>query len=310
MTQWRLASTLLQFNILFPDFIGDFCCNSFLRPVILSPCIKRPVYCNGAISNRSAMTLAFHKYQGTGNDFVMIDNRNRLFDHNDLNLIGRLCDRRFGIGADGVILIEEDEATDFEMVYFNPDGSQSLCGNGSRCAVMFARALGMIGEQTTFKAVDGVHEAEIKGDQVHLLMHDVTEVQRQGDDFIIDTGSPHYIQYVEGLSDMDIVAGGQGIRYSDPFKAEGINVNFVEPLADGQLKIRTYERGVENETLSCGTGCTAVALSAALNGSASPVKLNAQGGELQVSFQQNERGFEQIYLIGPAKKVFEGEVHW
>ena len=251
-------------------------------------------------------TIQFHKYQGTGNDFVMIDNREQVFDRNNLEAVTRLCDRRFGIGADGVILIEHDHEADFEMVYFNPDGSQSLCGNGSRCAVMFAQYLGIINTNTTFRAIDGLHEAQIKGDQVHLLMHDVHEYQQVGADHVFDTGSPHYIRYVSEVEGLDVVEAGRAIRYSDTYKNEGINVNFIDRVDDNSAKIRTYERGVENETFSCGTGCTAAALSLALNGAESPVSLKAVGGDLQVAFQKNEETFSNVYLIGPAQKVFEG----
>jgi len=250
--------------------------------------------------------LQFHKYQGTGNDFVMIDNRDKVFDRSDLQTIEYLCDRKFGIGADGVILIEHNTDTDFEMVYFNPDGSQSLCGNGSRCAVMFAHSLGIINKKTTFRAIDGVHEAEIKGENISLLMHDVTNFEEVDKDFVIDTGSPHYVHYVSDVHDFDLLEAGRAIRYSDKYKKEGINVNFVQETDDNEVDIRTYERGVENETLSCGTGCTAVALSLGLRGGSSPVTLNAMGGKLQVSFQQEGRSFKNIYLIGPAKQVFEG----
>lgn len=252
--------------------------------------------------------LQFHKYQGTGNDFIMIDNRDGALDRNDLKTVEHLCDRKFGIGADGVILIEHDDQSDFEMVYFNPDGSQSLCGNGSRCAVMFARSLGIIGDQTVFRAIDGMHEAEVKGDQVHLLMHDVNELGLNGKDFVIDTGSPHYIKFVSDVSSIDTVEAGRKIRYADEYKAEGINVNFIQQMDDHTLAIRTYERGVEDETLSCGTGCTAAALSAALRGAKSPVTLQAMGGKLQVSFMQQGQTFSNIFLIGPAKKVFEGQL--
>lgn len=238
----------------------------------------------------------------------MIDNREKVFDRSDLKTVEKLCDRKFGIGADGVILIEHDEASDFEMVYFNPDGSQSLCGNGSRCAVMFARSLGIIGDKTIFRAIDGMHEAEIKNDQVHLLMHDVDDFQELGQDFVIDTGSPHYIKYVPDVQKMCLVEMGRSIRYSSEYKAAGINVNFVQQTDDNQVAIRTYERGVEDETLSCGTGCTAVALSVGLKGGKSPVTLQAVGGQLQVSFEKRENTFKNIYLIGPAKKVFEGTV--
>jgi len=250
--------------------------------------------------------IHFHKYQGTGNDFVMIDNRDFKFDRNDLETVNKLCDRKFGIGADGVILIEPDNEVDFEMVYFNPDGSQSLCGNGSRCAVMFAQSLGIIESKTTFRAIDGLHEATIRGDQVHLLMHDVSGHQQVDNDYVIDTGSPHYIRYVDDVQALDIIEQGRSIRYSPQYEAEGINVNFIHRFDDSTAAIRTYERGVENETLSCGTGCTAAALSLGLNGAASPVSLKAVGGELQVAFEKQGEKFSNIYLIGPAKKVFEG----
>lgn len=252
--------------------------------------------------------IQFHKYQGTGNDFVMIDNRQKLVDRNDLEMVRKLCDRKFGIGADGVILIENDKEVDFEMIYFNPDGSQSLCGNGSRCAVMFAASLGMIDDITTFRAIDGLHQAEIREDQVHLLMHDVKDHERKDQDFVIDTGSPHYIRYVSNLEQTDVVAEGRRVRYSDDYAEDGINVNFVQKQNDQSLSIRTYERGVENETLSCGTGCTAAALSLALSGSKSPVQLHAMGGQLQVAFECSNSVFTNIYLIGPAKKVFEGDI--
>ncbi|KYG72514.1 diaminopimelate epimerase [Roseivirga echinicomitans] len=238
----------------------------------------------------------------------MIDNRDGEFNKSDLSLIAMLCDRRFGIGADGVILIENHAELDFEMIYYNPDGSQSLCGNGSRCAVMFARSLGIIQDDTEFLAIDGPHEAFIADGDVHLLMNDVAEHELIGDDFLINTGSPHYIKYIPNAHDIDVVQNGRAIRYSDRFKEEGVNVNFIEECPNNSLVIRTYERGVENETLSCGTGCTAAALSFALKGAESPIRLNAVGGELQVSFNQEDNIFKDIYLIGPAEKVFEGVI--
>ena len=254
------------------------------------------------------ITIQFHKYQGTGNDFVMIDNRDDAFDKTNLERIALLCDRRFGIGADGVILIENTEGADFEMVYFNPDGSQSLCGNGSRCAVMFASYLGLIQNETTFKAIDGTHQAHIIESQVHLLMHDVSEYEAIGNDFLIDTGSPHYIKYVGSTDALDPVVEGRKIRYADRFAAEGINVNFIEHVNDNALKIRTYERGVEAETYSCGTGCTAAALSLAIKSGINEVSLKAIGGDLKVSFTKDENTFTNIYLIGPAAAVYSGEI--
>jgi len=268
---------------------------------------KRLVNCNW-VQNLGMATINFHKYQGTGNDFVMIDNREEGFDKSDLKLIASLCDRRFGIGADGVILIENCERADFEMVYFNPDGSQSLCGNGSRCAVMFANHLGVIQNETTFLAVDGIHKAYIEDEEVRLLMHDVSTYEMIDQDFLIDTGSPHYIKYVDSTDTVDPIVEGRKIRYSDRFSAAGVNVNFLELTGEGELKIRTYERGVEYETLSCGTGCTAAALSLGLKTGVEQVELNASGGALKVSFKKDGERFKDIYLIGPAERVFAGEI--
>ena len=251
---------------------------------------------------------AFYKYQGTGNDFVMIDNRQKQFNASDISLTAKLCDRQFGIGADGVILIEESDQYDFEMVYFNPDGSQSLCGNGSRCAVMFANALGMIKDETEFLAIDGIHKAFIKDNVVHLQMHDVLDFEAIGNDFLIDTGSPHYIRYVNEVTSLDLVKEGRAIRYSDRFTQTGVNVNFIKEESQNILSIRTYERGVENETLSCGTGCTAAAISLGLKGGKSPVTLNTKGGALSVAFKKDGNTFTDVYLIGPARKVFEGQI--
>lgn len=253
-------------------------------------------------------TINFHKYQGTGNDFVMIDNREGDFDSSDLKLVASLCDRRFGIGADGVILIESCENADFEMVYFNPDGSQSLCGNGSRCAVMFANHLGMIQNETTFLAIDGIHKANIKESNVHLLMHDVSTYEMIDQDFLIDTGSPHYIKYLDNTDSIDPIAEGRKVRYSDRFSEEGVNVNFLQLIGEDELKIRTYERGVEGETFSCGTGCTAAAISLGIKTGVDEVKLKAIGGELKVSFKKDGDCFKDIYLIGPAERVFTGKI--
>ncbi|MBO3699454.1 diaminopimelate epimerase [Fabibacter sp. E12] len=238
----------------------------------------------------------------------MIDNRDDHFNKSDLNQVIALCDRRFGVGADGVILIEEHGSADFEMIFFNPDGSQSLCGNGSRCAVMFANHLGMIQNETTFMAIDGLHQAYIEGGLVHLLMHEVSTYEKIGEDYLIDTGSPHYLKYVDNTESVDPVSEGREIRYSDRFSNDGVNVNFLEKMSDDELKIRTYERGVEGETFSCGTGCTAAALSLGLKTGTEQVKLNAVGGELKVSFKRDGEYFKDIYLIGPAERVFSGQI--
>lgn len=253
------------------------------------------------------MHLDFHKYQGTGNDFVVIDNRDNHFDRTNNQLVAQLCDRRFGVGADGLMLLQNHPAYDFEMVYYNADGFEgSMCGNGGRCLVQFAHDLGVIGDTTTFIAVDGEHEAFLENGLVHLKMIPVLSIENNDSFDYMDTGSPHYVTYVNDLESFDVFTEGRNIRYNERFKKVGTNVNFVQETGDNSLRVRTYERGVENETLSCGTGVTACALSASLKGYLSPIQLKVQGGQLAVSFEKTTRGFDNIYLIGPAVKVFEG----
>jgi diaminopimelate epimerase len=255
------------------------------------------------------MDIKFSKYQGTGNDFVMVDNRNSFFPKKT-GLIAAMCDRRFGVGADGLILLENDLNYDFKMVYYNADGREStMCGNGGRCLVQFAKHLGLFGEECTFLAIDGVHKAKIKNELVHLQMKDVDQVEviETNKSFRLDTGSPHYVRYVKGLKNYDVFGEGRAIRNSANFKKEGINVNFIEDLGTEGLFVRTYERGVEDETYSCGTGVTAAALANRLNGSNEPVSIKTIGGRLSVSFQKNGEIFQEIYLIGEAKFVFRGK---
>lgn len=253
------------------------------------------------------MNITFYKYQGTGNDFVMIDNRQGLFPH-DTSLVAKMCDRKFGIGADGLILIENHETLDFEMIYFNADGSQSLCGNGSRCAVAFANFLGVINSHTNFLTIDGAYEADIKEDIVHLHMRDQNCPEQFDSHYFLNNGSPHHIEFVEEANKQNVYAQGAEIRYSDTYKPDGTNVNFVELRAENTIYVRTYERGVENETLSCGTGITASALAAADKGLKSPISIEAKGGKLEVRFEQNDdNSFSNIWLIGPAKQVFVGQ---
>lgn len=256
------------------------------------------------------MSLVFYKYQGTGNDFVMIDNRNNVFDKTNLNLVKQLCDRKFGVGADGLILIENIEGLDFNMIYFNADGSQSFCGNGSRCAVAFAKYLGIIDKQAMFLSTDGEHEAWINDvGEVSLKMNDVESIEKGADYYYINTGSPHYIVNVGDVNDVDVKEQGAAIRYNKRFKEEGTNVNFVH-FNDNSLAIRTYERGVEDETLSCGTGVTAAALSLADSKelAAGVIQVNASGGKLKVGFKRTENEFKDIWLIGPAKFVYKGDI--
>ncbi len=260
------------------------------------------------------MTLPFHKYHGTGNDFILIDNREGRFPVGDPGLIARLCHRRFGIGADGLILLQEKPDFDFDMVYFNADGNpSSMCGNGGRCMVAFAKKLGIIDRETVFHAVDGAHRASLRRNAsgppcVQLMMQNVTHVEKGEDYYLLDTGSPHYVIFVEDLDDINVVENGQAIRYSRPFRDEGVNVNFVEKTNDGLL-VATYERGVEAETLSCGTGVTAAAICYYLEQPSdghTQIPVRTKGGQLEVRFQPNGQQFEDVWLCGSATPVFEG----
>ena len=254
------------------------------------------------------MQVHFHKYQGTGNDFVMIDNRDSHFEHH-IPTIVQLCDRKFGIGADGLILIENHPTLDFEMVYFNADGSKSLCGNGSRCAVNFACALDIFEGSTKFLTIDGEYHATIKEEIVHLNMRNQLAPEKFDSHYFLNNGSPHHIEFVANADSTNVYSEGKNRRYLDTYKPEGTNVNFVEIIDHHKIYVRTYERGVEDETLSCGTGITASALAAADKGLKSPITIKAKGGELEVKFDKAADGsFKQIQLIGPAKKVFEGTI--
>ena len=236
----------------------------------------------------------------------MIDDRERSFDESRLDLIKLWCDRNFGVGADGVILIRDHLQFDFEMLYFNPDGSQSLCGNGSRCAVKFANTLGLVDSDCKFLAVDGPHYARMEAGLIFIKMLDVESLSNLEHDYFVDTGSPHHVRMVSQVSSIDVIQEGRNIRNSQKYQPNGANVNFVEPMDRGVF-VRTYERGVEDETLSCGTGVTAAALVMESKGFVSPVKISTKGGELEVSFEKQPDGsFTEVYLSGPAIKVYEG----
>lgn len=275
--------------------------------------------------------MKFWKYQGAGNDFVMIDQREQNWlSRADTNVIHRLCDRRFGIGADGLILLQNRQGFDFEMVYFNADGREStMCGNGGRCIAAFAQHLGIVGTNARFWAIDGEHEASIgprpKGEYepsrfdsknakwVELKMIDVDNIDCQRNVFVLNTGSPHYVRFEEDVLGLDMVQEGRAVRYSDKFNKEGINVNLVQLKKDGSLVIRTYERGVEDETLACGTGVTAAALASSLyrglKTGTGEIHVHAQGGNLSVRFKYAGNGaFSDIWLCGPAELVFEGNI--
>ncbi len=256
------------------------------------------------------MILTFYKYQGTGNDFVIIDNRMGAI-HLTREQVKFLCDRRFGIGADGLMLLTEREGYDFEMIYFNADGRESsMCGNGGRCLTRFAADLGIQREKYFFLAVDGDHEAALAEDGwVKLKMIDVTAIESSHGNAILNTGSPHYVKSSQDVMQLDVYTEGKEIRYSKHFEAEGINVNFVEDKGDSII-VRTYERGVEEETWSCGTGVTAAALVFAHNENGfNRVEVQTRGGKLAVEFDKTgEQSFENIWLCGPATFVYKGEI--
>jgi diaminopimelate epimerase len=257
------------------------------------------------------MNIEFYKYQGTGNDFVLLDNRNKQYDALTTKQVKHLCNRHFGIGADGLMLLNLLDGYDFEMKYYNADGHESsMCGNGGRCIVRFAYDLGMDVPEYHFLAIDGPHLANIDDHKwVQLKMKDVRKVSLHRGDLILDTGSPHYIRLVSDVMTLDVVDEGRRIRYSDDFEKKGINVNFVEQSND-YITVRTYERGVEDETLSCGTGVTASALISAHNEFGfNRIEVKTKGGHLAVEFDKTgDEHFENIWLCGPATRVFKGEL--
>jgi diaminopimelate epimerase len=258
------------------------------------------------------MKVKFHKYQGTGNDFVMIDNRAYGLERDNKNLVESLCHRRFGIGADGLILLQEKEGYDFEMVYFNSDGSESsMCGNGGRCIIQFAKEIGVIENTCSFVAIDGPHEGLIDGNGiVTLKMKDVSAVESSFNDFVLNTGSPHYVRFLNSIDVFNVVEEAKKIRYSNRFAQEGINVNFVAIKDENHIAVRTYERGVEDETYSCGTGVVASSMAHYLKSGKKQnhIFVDVLGGKLQVKFFETDGIFTEVFLIGSAVEVFEGEV--
>ncbi|MFZ9661685.1 MAG: diaminopimelate epimerase [Chitinophagaceae bacterium] len=257
------------------------------------------------------MKIQFYKYQGTGNDFVIIDGR-IIEPKLTTEQIHFMCDRRFGIGADGLMLLLPHTKFDFEMKYYNADGKEgSMCGNGGRCIVQFAMDHGIINEKYIFTAPDGLHEAEFDlNGRIRLKMNDVNFVQMIKGDYTLNTGSPHYVKFVKDLEHFSVAEEGKLIRNSELYIKEGINVNFVEPIDEDSIFVRTYERGVENETWSCGTGVTACALVSAHNDRGfNNVYVKTLGGELSVEFERvSDTEFKEIWLCGPAKYVFSGEI--
>ncbi len=258
------------------------------------------------------MTIDFFKYQGAGNDFVMLDNRSGIYNELTSQNIEQICDRRFGIGADGLILLENNDGYDFKMVYYNADGRESsMCGNGGRCIVAFAKKLKIITTEASFIATDGPHKASFSADGIILLqMSDVTSINVTDDYSFLNTGSPHHVQNVDHIKDVDVKSLGSKIRYSDLYGAEGSNINFVQQDSPDTFSIRTYERGVEDETLACGTGATAVALAMHNSGKTESTNLTieVEGGTLTVSFERNRNKYQNIFLGGPAEFVFSGSL--
>lgn len=256
------------------------------------------------------MLIEFQKYQGTGNDFILIDNRKGQVKLTPKK-VAKLCSRNFGIGADGLMLLQNKKGFDFEMVYYNSDGNKSsMCGNGGRCIVVFAYSLGIIKNSAYFWAPDGEHVAEIKKDTVKLKMIDCEFPIILKKDYFIHTGSPHYVKFSEQLNKVDVYNEGRKIRYSKMYTPKGTNVNFVEEIKDGTIAVRTYERGVEDETLSCGTGVTASAIvySSLKSYKYSKVNIETKGGNLQVFFKKTSLGISEVWLMGKAEKTFEGSI--
>jgi diaminopimelate epimerase len=258
--------------------------------------------------------ISFAKYQGTGNDFILIDNRGNSTPFTTQQ-IKFLCDRKFGIGADGLMLLQNKAGYDFEMVYFNADGNpSSMCGNGGRCIVAFAHHIGVVStKHMHFVAVDGPHEAKFSApNQVELKMSNVSQVESNDGCYWLDTGSPHHIEFTEALNKIDVYKAGHAIRNNATYVKEGVNVNFTQILSEDTIAVATYERGVEDETLSCGTGVTAAAIATTLHtasvASENSVKIQTKGGPLQVSFEHNDKRFENIWLKGSAQFVFEGSI--
>jgi len=253
--------------------------------------------------------IEFYKYHGAGNDFIMIDNVNHSFKGDKLKLAQRLCDRHIGIGSDGIIFIENSFEVDFKMDFYNPDGSQSFCGNGSRCAVAFANLLNTFKKTwVEFEAIDGFHNAKLSANQIRVSMQSVSDIRTINNDIFMYTGSPHYMIQVDDINTINLLEIGKSIRYAKIFEPDGTNVNLIQNLDMNKIAIRTYERGVENETYACGTGATAAALAYAQQNNINTgiIDVKAVGGDLKVYFTQTEFGYDQIYLEGPTEFVFKG----
>lgn len=256
------------------------------------------------------MRLQISKYHGTGNDHILIDDREGLLHDITDEHVRQLCHRKFGIGSDGLILLRTHDVADVDMVFYNPDASQSFCGNGSRCLLAFCEKLGIPVDDISFNAIDAIHTGRKQDNSYAINMGAMafSSIESIGNDLFLDTGSPHYVVFEPQVEDLDLVPMARAIRYNERFKSRGTNVNFVQ-VEKGLARVRTYERGVEDETLSCGTGVTAVALAVASKGMANDLcKVETPGGALEVRFTRTEQGFEDVWMIGPAVHVFDAEI--
>ena len=259
------------------------------------------------------MKISFDKYQGCGNDFIIINNLSNTFPNISVDLIKNLCDRNFGIGADGLILINESKKEPFEMVYYNADGNvSSMCGNGGRCAIHYCNQKSIIKNKSNFLAFDGLHFGEVFDDYIKISMQNVEGYKLINDDIFIDSGSPHLVKILKNISEINILKTSRDIQKLQEFKFEGVNVNYVTIVDNETIQIRTYERGVEDETLSCGTGAVAAALSFCIlsNPNLEKVSVKTRGGDLFVDFKNEKNNFYDIYLSGKVKKVFSGEIDY
>lgn len=268
----------------------------------------QPCFCHSPMYHCPMSRVHFHKYHGTGNDFILVDNRQGQLDFTT-EQVRFFCDRHFGIGADGMILLNSHFQYDFEMKYYNSDGYESsMCGNGGRCLVAFAHDLGIHKNRYSFIAIDGEHEAYKKDGWIYLKMQNVSAIEWSEEYACLDTGSPHYIRPVKGIMEYDVKGEGRKVRYSEPFSEAGINVNFVEKF-ENYIYVRTYERGVEDETLSCGTGVTAAAIvNYHQENGYNKIDIQTPGGKLAVEFKKNGSQMEDVWLCGPAAFVFDGFV--
>ena len=257
-------------------------------------------------------TIHFYKWQGAGNDFILLDGRNGLDIETNPNIINRLCNRHFGIGADGLMVMSLIHGFDFRMTYYNSDGYEAdMCGNGARCIVGLAAQLGVFQKEATFLARDGRHTGVLlPGGACKVSIRNVAQSETVGQGYFLNTGVPHLVVFIDRIDSVDVERDGSKLRFDSQFGPDGTNVNFVQ-LASSHLMIRTFERGVEAETLACGTGVVASAIAASLKDPqyASPVTCKARGGTLSVSFQpEANQSFSNVWLEGPAREVFQGDI--